>query len=357
MASKAYVAAVFAAHATCSISMVLLNKTIAEGFDFPWTVLFVQNVGTVLIGYLYTWCGECSRRSDGARAGSGSADLEAGSMAASRRRRLFGLPVPRAFKNQLWLVLQVAFFMGMLFTSLRALKFISVPLYVVARNTVPAQTALIERVFTNVKLPIVSVVGLMGTIVGAVLYTYGDLHAGLDRTGLMYAVLLTGIVSSASVVDKTAVRTLGQEEDIKPVECSQLRSALSLPVNLAFILLFEMQDIVAAGDLAPPSRPDIYAATMQMSLAVSLSIFLSTIFGTGVGIFNFCLQQVVNAATVQVANILYKLTTTIISRMTHPSPVAMTSWLGFCVSLMGIGLYTFGPQIVSAMWHRSDATA
>ena len=44
----------FAAHATCSVSMVLLNKSLATDFDYPWTVVFVQNVGTVLLGFLPT---------------------------------------------------------------------------------------------------------------------------------------------------------------------------------------------------------------------------------------------------------------------------------------------------------------
>lgn len=77
-------------------------------------------------------------------------------------------------------------------------------------------------------------------------------------------------------------------------------------------------------------------------------LFLTTIFGYGMGTFNFYLQQAVNAATVQVANILYKLTTTIISRFSHPAPVAPLSWLGFAISLLGIALYTFGPKVTAA---------
>ena len=85
------------------------------------------------------------------------------------------MKVPKSQKNKGWVLLQVAFFMATLFTSLKALKFISVPLYVVARNTVPAQTAVLERVFTGVKQTPVSTFGLVCTIIGAVVYTYGDM--------------------------------------------------------------------------------------------------------------------------------------------------------------------------------------
>merc|ERR1719510_2702426 len=104
--------------------MVLLNKTLAQGFDFPWTVLFIQNIGTVVLGYL-PCCAD--KRDRGATLDSNT----------GKHLYIFGIKVPRARKNQLWVLVQVVFFMAMIFTSLKALKFISVPLYVVARNTVP----------------------------------------------------------------------------------------------------------------------------------------------------------------------------------------------------------------------------
>lgn len=73
------------------------------------------------------------------------------------------------------------------------------------------------------------------------------------------------------------------------------------------------------------------------------------------GTFNFYLQQAVAAATVQIANILYKLTTTIISRFSHPAPVAFSSWIGFALSLLGIALYTFGPKIMLALFPPANA--
>jgi len=331
--------------------MVLLNKTIAQGLDFPWTVLFIQNVGTVVIGYLHPLlCGGPNK--------GGSKEVEELPFderdMVRQHRTFFGIRVPRRARSRLFVLAQVTFFMGSLFLSLKALRYISVPLYVVARNTVSAQTALLERIFTSVRLSAPAILGLLLTIFGAVLYTYGDLRAGLALGGFVYALMLTFVVSACSIIDKTAVRTLGQE-DIKPVEVNQIRVALALPVNLVFVAVFDagFSPVEAPGrpgamdrvdELAPALKGQLYQALMGMPPAVVASLLLSTLFGFGMGTFNFYLQQSVSAATVQVANILYKLCTTLISLVTHPAPVSGISWLGYACSLSGIALYTFAPR-------------
>jgi len=332
--------------------MTLLNKTIAQGLDLPWTVLLAQNIGTVLIGYLHSYlCGNSAAGDSTPGGGDGSLPtvLPNGNV-QQKRKKLCGMRVPRAFRNKLWVLLQVVLFMTSLFFSLRSLRFISVPLYVVARNTVPAQTAFLEWSFTGLQLSAVSIFGLLCTIIGAALYTFGDMQSGLALDGFFYALLLTSIVAANSVVDKTAVRLLGREEDIKPVECNQIRVALSLPVNILFVLASELPLLGArdagagAAAEAPLAAPELGAALPAVSRVLAACILLSTVFGFGMGTFNFYLQQSVSAATVQVANILYKLCTTMISRVTHPAPVAPISWLGFALSLAGIGLYTLGPK-------------
>lgn len=347
---SSYVVTLFAAHATCSISMVLLNKTIAQGFDFPWTVLFVQNVSTVFIGYVY------------ACIGSKSAQIPSPIDKGRKRATFLGIPIPKKLKSKVLVVTQVMFFMGTLFTSLKALKYISVPLYVVARNTVPAQTALLERVVTGTSISAISAFGLLSTVLGAVVFTYGDLQSGLDGVGLAYAAMLTSLVSCCSVVDKMSVKQQGEQEDITPAEVNQLRVALALPVNAAIMFYLEFESVWSPDELfivesaSKPSqvKTDIFFATAHMSKSVVLSFALSTIFGYGMGTFNFYLQQNVSAATVQVANILYKLSTTVLSRFTHPSPVALMSWLGYSISLFGIALYTFGPEVAQCPFRRSS---
>eukprot|EP00392_Amoebophrya_sp_AT5.2_P008460 g8487.t1 len=388
----------FAAHATCSVSMVLLNKSLATDFDYPWTVVFVQNVGTVLLGFLPTICSACwggeggrggSDGTNGSGKGTGTGPGEDGP------RKFCGLQIPRRFKNKLWCVLQMIFFILTLYFSLKALRYMTVPLYVVARNT-----------YVRTRLKKVAILGLFLTVVGAVLYATGDYFMSLaakssnanaastsvagalpvDAVGLTYAVFLIFIVSACSVIDKTAVHVLKDEEGMTPVTCNQNRCFLSLPFNFLLILLFELykenakpkrqlgeagaglllgesfgdgSGIFAASSTPstslyfnthPASYPPLVNSFLDLSTQLHACLFLSTIFGFGIGTFNFYLQQALTAATVQVANILYKLTTTVLSRVTHPAPVAFSSWCGFGLSLLGIGLYTFGNQITELLF-------
>ncbi|CAD7971757.1 unnamed protein product [Amoebophrya sp. A25] len=467
--SQLILGTLFVAHATCSVSMVLFNKTLAMGFDYPWTVVFIQNIGTIFLGFLWPLC-------------FGKEELKVSADAAGgERRKICGLVVPSAWKNKMWVVAQTMFFVGTLYFSLKALRFMSVPLYVVARNTVPAATALVERAFTGTPINFVPGIGLLCTVIGAVLYTAGDMAPAttggsnrapapvIESSGLAYAVLLVVIVAACSVVDKTAIFYLKKEEGISPVESNQNRCFLSLPVNILLILTLELykENVVKAGRrllsamlgleddfcegdevesqhllaTTPPtlastsSSGEILASTSSSSsswrqqnsgltsaissqpipstssilvspssssaLLASTHLFadatpeasssnrfltsssdelhqslppllesfindmhgpmlvallLSTFFGFGIGTFNFMLQQKVTAATVQVANIFYKLMTTILSRATHPTPVSTASWCGFAVSLAGVGLYTFGNQITTWCYGESNTT-
>jgi drug/metabolite transporter (DMT)-like permease len=55
---------------------------------------------------------------------------------------------------------------AVLAVSIQALKFVSVPLYVVARNTVPFQTAILDKIFLGKKLSPATLTGLMLTFIG-----------------------------------------------------------------------------------------------------------------------------------------------------------------------------------------------
>jgi drug/metabolite transporter (DMT)-like permease len=441
-------------------------------------------------------------------------------------KRIFGVKVPKSQTNQLWALSQVFWFAATLFLSFRALKFVPVPLYVVARNLVPAQTALLEKIFNSKKIVPTAGIGLLLTVVGAVVYQQGiaarpalihaggnayekfsggekvftpgnsgnvvtnfpaaaasnaaagaapeshlknvggmpglsqpaqpspglgqkksganarflsedeyhanhaharvlseteakkdlkflskqnaeeveqvqktvseieavDAAAALDAavdaavdaalgndsanhkndkanhkndkanatprlladwkgeeekpgyfTGLIYAALLTTVVAVCSVVDKFCVRKFGEEEGFLPVEVNQMRVAGLLPLNIILAVAFEFysypRDDLSNPDTMLPTT--IYKLLFDLEFGLQACIFFSTIFGFGIGTFNLYLQKVVNAATVQVANIGYKLTTTIISRVTHPEPVTLLSWFGFAISLGGIYFYTF----------------
>eukprot|EP00928_Gymnodinium_smaydae_P062474 TRINITY_DN46328_c0_g1_i1.p1 TRINITY_DN46328_c0_g1~~TRINITY_DN46328_c0_g1_i1.p1 ORF type:complete len:375 (-),score=37.28 TRINITY_DN46328_c0_g1_i1:284-1360(-) len=333
--SSAAIAGLFVAHATCSVSMLLLNKTVALEFNYVWTTLLIQNAGGVLLGYCYSCL--CSRS---AKNDNYEKDLKT-------YKRFLGMKIPRHQKNLNWVFAQTVLFLIMLFISLRALRIISVPLYVVARNMVPAVTALCEKVFIGSTTPPVAAAGLFLTVVGAVVYSWGDFTVGsVDFVGVAFALSLVLVVAVASVTDKISVRLQRTEEDLEPVEVNQLRFALSLPLNVLLVM---------GSELHPQSgEKTVVQALFSMSLSVWVCLILSMVFGFGIGTLNFYLQQALNATAVQVANILYKLVTTLISRITHPVDVAFASWVGYAISLAGVSLYTFGPQLVKHFESRRE---
>lgn len=330
-----YVVGLFGLHATCSVSMTLLNKTIVQHFDYTWTVLLVQNVGTVLLAFLYpAWRRLLSL--------TGAAQpTNEGSTRTRGLRTFCGIKVPARPRNRWLLVAQMLIFLVVLFVSLRALLYVSVPLYVVARNCVPAQTAVLERLVNKTAVPPVGVLGLVLTIVGAVVFAGAD-ASNIDPVGLGWAFGLTTSVALASVADKNIVRILADEEGLAPVEVNQQRIALSIPLTVLLAVWLEVLP-ESLGE-----KPSAAEAIFLLPFGVALALGCTVFFGFGMGTFNFYLQQVVNAATVQVANISYKLATTVISRVTHPAPVPLASWLGFALSLLGIALYTFKPECRAA---------
>lgn len=341
-----HIVVLFCCHASCSVSMVLLNKTISQELNFPWTVIFMQNVGTVLVGFLY---GRWRDARESTRDSVKSPDSQSRKEAANGtlipvRRTILGMTVPLRTKNRLWLVAQSAVFVATLFTSLRALHYISVPLYVVARNSVPAVTSLLEYCVDGTTVSPVGLVGIVVTVLGTLLYTIVD--KSVEFVGFSYAISQVLVVALASAIDKASVRIQSSEEQIEPAEVNQIRVAMSMPVNVLLVAGFE----TFGGEGPGPTtalEPLFIKALADASTLVWSCIVLSTVFGFGMGTFNFCLQKEVSATTVQVANISYKLVSTIISRATHPAPVPAVGWLGYAVSLAGIAIYTLGPKLLS----------
>jgi len=211
--------------------------------------------------------------------------------------------------------------------------------------------------------------------------------------------LLTVSVSLITLVDKKAVHSM-KLEGITPVEINQARVAVALPVNLLFVGWFDYPKFVKSsnsflnnflafarhiiGDflfpsswdkLVPDSSDDLtslkslniinkestvtglshksQSESPQMS-RTTLFLYLSILFGFGIGTFNFHVQRLVNATTFQVlTTVLYKVIVTLLSRVTHPAPVSLLSWAGYGMSLSGICLYIVGPKLMQKIVGKS----
>eukprot|EP00392_Amoebophrya_sp_AT5.2_P018695 g19295.t1 len=99
-----------------------------------------------------------------------------------------------------------------MFLSLRVLRVVSVPLYVVVRNCGPAATALLNFLIRQEGLSPQRVCGVLLLVVGAALFSLGDQVSGGQSTeesqGLEQAVGLTVSIALAAVLEMMALERL-----------------------------------------------------------------------------------------------------------------------------------------------------
>ena len=194
-------------------------------------------------------------------------------------KKFLGMRIPNLWKNRVLSMAQAAILLLNLYLSLMALRLVSVPLYVVARNCIPLQTAILEYLRHGTLQKKIAYIGLMIALAGATLFVLGDyLHGGhgpgpashpalthqsdgskptSHSTGtgpehssdfnfdahfarsIITVILLTMTIATATVVDKEAVHSMATE-GISPVEINQLRVSIVLPFNFLLAYTFDM---------------------------------------------------------------------------------------------------------------------
>mmetsp|Transcript_60231 Transcript_60231/g.189272 ORF Transcript_60231/g.189272 Transcript_60231/m.189272 type:complete len:314 (-) Transcript_60231:26-967(-) len=287
----------FAAHGFCSVSLTLLNKSIAASFAHPWTVVALQNYSTLILVPLLHLSGLHR-------------------MHALRRECWLHVAV-----NAVWLVL-------VLWSSMKTLEFVSVPLYVVVRNTVPFQTMAAEFLALGQPIGGFQVLSLGVTFCGTLLYKSGD--ATGDLRGITFAFLNTVLVSTLAVYERGLMVQV--RKDLTPMMLNFYKVLFSMP------LVLMMQFCLEGG---PARYVELLAPERRWTACI---LAFSALLGFGVGTLVTCLVSRVAGTTVQVANIFYKFLTTLLSRFTHPSEVAMQGWAGYAICSAGFCMYTFGPK-------------
>jgi len=283
-------------HGTVSVSLILMNKTIAMDFPNTFVVVSLQNSCTVLVVPLLHFLG--------------IAELQP--LAPAHRRAIV--------INAVWLV-------GVLWASIKALQYVSVPLYVVVRNTVPFQTLVLEYFFLSRPIRSIQVLALVITFAGTMLYTMHD-NTG-HFTGLSFGLLNTLLVSTLTVYERALMIKVKSE-----------MSALSLNF---YRMLYSLPIVVGAAMVAegPSAYSDLFFDSKNRWTMVV--VLCSAPFGMSIGTLLLSLQGRTSATTIQVANIFYKFLTTVLSRFTHPSDVAAQGWLGYGLCTSGFCVYTFAP--------------
>ncbi|CAD7966571.1 unnamed protein product [Amoebophrya sp. A25] len=295
----------FAGHAFSSVTLILLNKNIALVFPYAFTTVFLQNFGT-LFGAAFLHI------------------IRVHPLRFPPKRFLLRLLI-----NAVWLV-------GVLWASIVALQKVSVPLYVLARNTVPFQTALLDWAILGSELNARTLWGLALTFIGTTIYTTADME--VDSTGISYAMLNTVLVASICVYESATMKMVKAE--LSPIQMNFSRVLFTTPF-LVLPLYFEW----FRGEEGATTLPfDEIIRILRNEPVVTFQIAVSAILAFSIGNFLLSLQARVSATTIQLANMGYKFATTLLSRFTHPSEVKLVGWLGYAICTAGLVQYAVRPS-------------
>ncbi|CAE7039171.1 GFT1 [Symbiodinium natans] len=284
-----WVLALFLGHASCSVFLVLVNKTISTSFPYAWTVVALQNTGTIVCSCFLHLNGKVLLRQ-------------------LQRHQVLPLLV-----DAIWLV-------AVLMSSFKALEEVSL-LVVVIRNTVPFLTALSERAALKKPMDAMLVVALLITFVGTILYSVTDFT--IRYNGAIYAISNAVLVAGMCTYERYLMTSANL--GMSAIDINFHRVVLSMPL------------------IATLGYTEGFPATL-LDLAVrryeALLIASSAFAAFGIGTLLLALQAEVSATTIQVANVSYKCATTVVSRLTHPSELTAMGVFGYCVCTGGVLTYT-----------------
>lgn len=281
----------FTLYGLVSISLTLVNKTLAVSYPYPWSTVLVQNTGALLCTIVLV-----ASRMQGVR--------------SVRRSHL--LP---ALVNAIWMVVVI-------WSSLRALRVIPVPIYVVACNARPACTAALEFLILRKTISVDRVAALIVIIVGYIVATMNDL--AWENEGIGYAFLYTFLVGGLSVYEHAIMCRLKKEQT--PVGLNLYRLTLSLPF---LALVIGITDEVSM----------VNSSVMESSDSLLIG---SSVLCLAIGVLMFELQLRASATSMQVFNTVAKFLTTVVSLVTHPADIPSSAWIGYFLCAAGFLLYSFG---------------
>lgn len=292
----------FCCHACVSVSLTILNKKIMVAFTYPWSTVLIQCCASVAIISII-----------------GSFTNTIG-------------PVRKSHLNSALLVSSL--FVLCLISSFYGLQRVHVPMVVVGRNLTPFCTAFLEVLIVKTPLKLDTLAPLVISVTGSIIYAYGD--SNTETTGVSYVLLNSAIVAVTCVSEK---RVVGKE-DQTPLGWSLYRNALAVPFLLV-VLLCGLEDTRMAVE-----------ALRYGSWETWWLLFISSCFSASAGFMIFKLQTRVSATSTQVANLGYKVVTTIVSLIVFPESrrdIGLLAYVGYLLSFCGIALYVFRDSLKNAI--------
>lgn len=272
-----------------SVSMTNLNKLLIEGFPRPFVILVVQNIATILLSFII---------------------------------QLFNsklLPMNPFSIRQFYTLLPASLgsFLN-LWTSLEALNSMSVALNIVARNSAPLLTTLIDIILFGSVFFAPEYLSLALIALGSIFYVSSDMT--FTFTGFGWVVLNTLLYVSTTTMDKKALKVLGTEQT--STGANVIRCAWSIPFSLAILVI--------------RGQMWTFSEIFSLPIPVFICLGLSCIMGTVIGMGYYALATMVSVTGITVANVGYKIMTLIASLLIFNSPFHLYGIIGLSMSFFGV---------------------
>lgn len=371
---------VFVGMGTCSVTMTLLNKSLASEFPYPISSVLIQNIGSGICGAFLAF--------------SGLSPVK-----PFRRNHL----VPA--------LINAALFVAILCSSLLALRYCSVVMYVVTSNARPLGTAIVEYLMSVWRLganqsprsvhqtglipPGASISGMHSTrtyslalivsgalvsvsrngetfsvaialclaFLGLALWTRPMTQRSLARTAPIVALVTLAFLYGAAHFSEVRAIYSYSEESSKEARSVLLGAALGLLNVMLVACCTVYENRALAGFIKNGEQTSmglsLYRVVISLPLLAvtaafwevpsighvsprGISLLLITSFiGLMFGVTVYLAQAKSTATTIQVSNMLFKFLTSLLSMYTHPEKVGVGVVLAYAFSTSGFVLYSF----------------
>ena len=269
--------------------MTLANKGVAVIFDSPWGLIFTQNVVQTLVLSLAVMSG-----------------VFAVSITEKRIRTMLPLNI---------------LFVGMLYTSIRALGRLPVPMVTIFKNVGNCLIVSGDWYFYNNDVSVGVVVALGLIVVGAL--AAGSSQLTFDVYG--YSWMGANLLCTASY--NLYVRQAKKESDLTPAGMSYLNGLLSLPVIVVFSFL--TSGLQGLDFLVHPGVVFEATGSKQCLLLVSGGI------GCLLGVCVFWCISETSSSTLAFVGALNKLPLTVLGATFFETTITATGWLYILLNLTG----------------------
>ena len=324
---KAELEAVLActSYGLCSILLSLCNKLVFSGADFnyPLAILAFQSLcavcflkGSDVLGLSKPLPLQRGAARRAARACQPPARARTSPAPAAHRARVAPIPISRAELFRLMLPVTLLF-CAMLWTSGKALRHCSMPLFTVCKNLAVVGTTVYEffRFGQSVSAGIVASLALMTA--GSLIAGHGDMTA--TAVGMLW--LLANVAAT--------IAYLAVLKERMPADVSS--ASKSLHNNVLTLVVFTTA-ATGVGELGPFCRQ-----ISAQSVGFQLGTLMTGVLGTAINMTTFWCMHVTNGATYAFVGASNKVPVALIGHYFFHSVITPMGWCGVALGL-GAGL-------------------